>query len=235
MLLVSKPGRGKTPVAATGPGRLLLIDTEGGSNYLARNLTRWDGRSSAPDGDLVVHATSLDDVRHVAARLADGSLRVGTVVLDTVTTLQQRARRDVAAASKSGRMEKQGWGILLDDISDTLRDLVDAVVGGDAADVLVLTVHAGTGDDGREITVDLQGSLASRIPGMVDVVGYLGLAPDETGPEARRLAIDPHASRPGADRTTSLPSGGLTAAYGAIIPGPINLADMWNTLNKETS
>lgn len=241
-IIYGEPGGGKTPVALTVPGPTLLLDAEGGAEFVPGRKVIWHPRLSAPPdaGDWDVCVAPVRDWQTMTA--AAEYIRAGrhpfrSVVLDSVTQLQARCRRNlIAENSRTGRSTEQIWGFLLDDMEELLRDLIDSKTHAtNPTTCVVMTAHAV--EKSRQIRPDVQGALVRKLPGMVDVVGYLYTEAVDgvpsADPAARRLLVAPTQDFVAKDRTSSLANGGISGVFGSILEGPLNLEKIREAIYRE--
>ena len=115
IVVYGRSGTGKTTLAATAPGPILLIDVKD------------EGTDSIADADNVevYQAESLADVEDVYWHLTKNPKQFKTIVIDTCTQLQSMAVSEVMKKNKRkgepgawGSMRKQDWG----DVSAILKE-----------------------------------------------------------------------------------------------------------------
>ncbi len=239
--IYADPGMGKTPTALTAPGPILLIAAElDGAEFIRPDRQRpWDPlREQPPEDDgtwdiAVVYVTDWDVVKAAVEYLKAGAHPFQSVVIDSISELQLSLKAKLWSDSRTGRGTEQLWGFLLDDMLDTIRAIKATLRHPDnPIQAFVVTAHAE--EKNGKVQPFVQGGLLPALPRIFSVIGYL-YADDEEGPssspEQRRLLIAPTGDIVAKDRTTSLPGGGLSAAYGPILTGPLDISEMLNTLN----
>lgn len=232
--LHGEPGTGKTPIAVTAPGRKLLLDVDGGSRFCALPRIEWDPERESPptpgDWELcVVNVTGWAAVKAAVTYLSAGKHCFESIILDTLTDLQKSCREQIVSSSSNGKMTEAAWGVLLDEMERTLRDLRNTLRHRDNPTKCVVFVAQTEAKDGGMFRPLVQGGLGKSLPALTDLVGYL-YVDEGTGPGSGRLLIKPTDTHLAKDRTTSLPSGGLTAKYGPVITGPVNITAMLDYL-----
>jgi len=211
-----EPGVGKSRLAATAPGPVLVLDAEGGFRFIKGRKIRWDPvKDSVPvagDWDYCIVTTTEWATVHAAySVLQSGNHPFRSVVLDSLTEIQKRLVDNVAGIEQP---TQQQWGQILRSMEDFIRKLRDMTTHPikplDAVIFLCLTQMR---DEMFRPLV--KGSLALSLPAFVDVVGFLYVHTDESGAPVRMLLIQPTPEHEAKDRT-----GILTETYGAAIPSP---------------
>jgi hypothetical protein len=241
--LYGDPGVGKSPIALTAPGPALLIAAEmDGAEFIrVDDQIEWDPlREPIPEvtesSIVVVYVTSWDAVKQAVEYLKAGQHPFRSVIIDSISELQLLLRQKLISEGRTGRSTEQIWGFLLDDMLDTIRAIKGSMRHPDAQfDVFVVTAHAE--EKNGKIQPFVQGGLLPALPRIFSIIGYI-YTDDEEGPSAspeqRRLLIAPMKDLVAKDRTTSLPNGGLSAAYGPVSAGPFDLTDMHTQLHRES-
>lgn len=226
-LLYGNPGAGKTPAALTCPAPRLLLDAEGGANYAAADAVLWDpcrdGLTLPPEAEgaatVRVYVRDFATMRLCYDFLAGNPGRFRSVDLDSITEIQKRCKD----ALGKQQMQQQDWGVLLAQMEGLVRALRDLCTEGHF-DCLVITA---TADEVKGFyRPAVQGGLAIQLPAHVALIGYLGTFRDANAQKYRGMQIEGDDRFIAKDRTASLPNGGITGAYGSIIPAPINLSEM---------
>ena len=230
-LLYGNPGAGKTPAALTCPPPRLLLDAEGGANYAAPDAVLWDpmrdGLTLPPEAEgaetVRVYVRDFQTMRLCYEVLSTNPGRFRSVDLDSITEIQKRCKD----ALGKQQLQQQDWGALLSQMEGLVRSMRDLVTEGHF-DVLVITA---TADEVKGFyRPAVQGGLAIQLPGHVALIGYLGTFRDANAQKYRAMQIEGDDRYIAKDRTSSLPNGGITAAFGTVIPAPINLSNMLDVL-----
>lgn len=187
---------GKSTLADTAPAPKLHLDAEGGmgTRFTPSKKRLWDPtrqRPPAPDGTwdtCVVHVRDYNTVRFAYDWLSSGQHPFVSVILDSISEIQQRA---VDSLVDNDLMKIQDWGQLLRDVSRLVRafrDLANHPVKPIQAVVLIaMTVQKN--DKWRP---HVQGQLADWLPYYVDVCGYMFPFTTEDGRTVRRLLVTQH-------------------------------------------
>jgi hypothetical protein len=206
-LLVHGPAKvGKTRLAATAPAPRLFLDAEGGTRFLP-NRIEWDPKATAPpvaDGgweNCIVYVRDFQSLELVYQWLQSGQHPFSTVVLDSISEIQQRC---IDAISGVAQMTQQGWGELLRKMALLVRNFRDLTFN-DKKPVECVIIIAMTRAVENKWTPHVQGQLITTLPYYIDVVGYLFQDNDDTTGAARlRLLTSPHPQFEAGDRTGRL-------------------------------
>lgn len=222
-LLYGNPGAGKTPASLTAPKPLLVLDAEAGTNWAVPDAVEWNPAQHGltfPDGEVVrVFVRDFDVMRKADAALRTTPGRFRSVVIDSITEVQKRCKDSMGRQ----QLQQQDWGVLLSQMELLIRGWRDLVAEG-VFETLVMTAIAA--ESSGFYGPDVQGALRKSLPGFVDVVGYLSTFRDANMQKFRGMQIEGDDRFIAKDRTSSAPNGGLTGAYGTVIPSPINLTEM---------
>lgn len=211
-----EPGVGKSTLAATAPGPVLVLDAEGGFRFIKGRKIRWDPtKEPAPKpGDwdyCIVPVMEWKTVHAAYEVLSSGQHGFNSVVLDSLTEIQKRLVDNVAGTDQPSQ---QQWGQILRSMEDFVRKLRDMTFHPTKplqAVIFLALTHL------RDETFRpfVKGSLELSLPAFVDLVGYLYTQPDAGGQLDRVLLIQPTSNIEAKDRT-----GILTETFGPTIPSP---------------
>lgn len=232
LLIHGDSGVGKTPLANTAPGPRLLIDTEGGWQYLPNKLVSWDPRGALPEGideDTTVVVRVNNDFQQIDLAyqwLASGQHPFRSLIIDSLTEMQERMKRTISASS----FQQQDWGTLLERMNTLILQFKD--LADDEApfplDCVVFTAGSEYSEKVQLKTASVQGSLIKRLPYKVAVCAYM----DRTAEDQPYLLIAKLNSIQAKDRTTM-----LKAKYGQTIPpnaeNQIDIRELMAVLNPE--
>ncbi|GAA2141734.1 hypothetical protein GCM10009760_26220 [Kitasatospora kazusensis] len=226
-LVHGESGAGKTPVAHTAPKPLLVLDAENGSRFVHSSKVRWDPLTQAPpepgDWETCIVATRDYATLDAAYRwLASGKHPFRSVALDSLTEIQKRCKDSIAGPDEQFTEAK--WGSLLARMERLMRDFRDLTMHPTNPLQAVVFV-ALTGEKQGKYRPLVQGGLSLSLAGFVDVIGFLYVGTDDTGQPARMMLVQPTEQHVAKDRT-----GAITAAHGAAVPGPIDLAGLIATI-----
>jgi hypothetical protein len=182
-------GAGKSYLGDTTPPPRLVLDAEAGSRFTPSRKRHWDPATEAPPEPDGTWDTALVTVRQYQAVLKayewlnSGKHPFHSVVMDSVSEIQQRAVDDLAGTKQ---MQLQDWGQLLRVVSDLIRRYRDLISHPTKPlDAIVFTAMARQRDGQWEPYV--QGQLATVLPYYVDLVAYLAPVVTDDGTVLRRL------------------------------------------------
>lgn len=192
-MIVHGPSKaGKSYLGDTTPAPRVVLDAEAGSRFTPSTKITWDPVSQKPldligVGDWETALVTVRDFRTVQKAyewLYSGQHPFKSVVIDSISEVQQRAVDDIAGTNQ---MQTQDWGQLLRVVSDLVRKFRDLVANPvnplDAVLFIAMTRQAN--DVWRPY---VQGQLSTTLPYYVDLVGYLApVVQPETGELTRRL------------------------------------------------
>lgn len=236
---------GKSALAETCPGPRLILDAEGGTEYLLNPQLEWadvndaagppthwpDGRPLGENDSVVLFVGDWRTFMTAMQWLAT-SHPFASVVLDSLTELQKRCKDNIAAG---GQFDQQAWGALLDRMEMELRKLRDMTKKGPNPLWCVVITALVDNKDGIVRSM-VQGALSKSLGGMYDVIGYVTPTDaDEDGEVGRELCIGPNKVFEAGDRTRI-----LTRTYGQRILvknpdkphlGGVDLLDLMKVLN----
>lgn len=183
--------RGKSWLGDTTPAPRLILDAEAGSRFTPSKKVMWNPAEPPPKPDntwetAIVPIRSFRDVKSTYDWLNSGKHPFRSVVLDSISEIQQRAVDDIAGTNQ---MKTQDWGQLLRIVSDVVRKFRDLVTNPiRPLDAVIFIAMAKQRQDGVWAPY-IQGSLSTVLPYYVDVCGYLDVFHEEDGTELRRLFV----------------------------------------------
>lgn len=183
---------GKSALAATVPPPRVVLDAESGSFWAHSRKIRWDPTRQPPprpDGSwdsamVTVHSASVVDAAYRV--LSSGQHPFNGVVMDSHTEVQQRCMDDLAGGRQ---LSRDNWGALLRQMNTMTRKFRDLITHP-VRPVWGMCFIAGTkwDDRTRKWRPMIQGQAQDYLPYYVDVLGYIGIAPNGT----RHLLIGPN-------------------------------------------
>ena len=231
-------GAGKSWLANTAPGPRLLLDAEGRAEYLksdpvtraAQRIVTWDPREAIPAESAdpavltVVNVQDFTDITLPYQWLAKGDHPFNSVIIDSLTEVQQRLIDKVASTSQ---MQHNQWGEVLRELESYIRKFRDLRKHKTNPLWAVVVVSGSQIKDGKQRPM-LQGQVATKAPYHFDVVGYLGKRLTAEGAKERFLLIDGFIDGFVAKDNTD----DLVFHYGDTIINP-NISDMLAVLNTE--
>lgn len=182
---------GKTRLGSTAPAPRLILDAEGGSWYTPGRKKSWDPTTEAPpvaDGTwetCIVEVTSYASVEKAYQWLRSGQHHFRSLVIDSVSEVQQRAVDQIAGVNQ---MAQQEWGTLLRLISELIRSCRDLVrhPTNPLAAVVYVAMEQVYGPQNK-LRPFMQGQIGVKFPYYVDLCTYLTEVYDAEGGITRRL------------------------------------------------
>lgn len=191
---------GKTTLAGTCPKPLLLLDAEGGTKFLPYRKRFWDPVTEPPpawDGTwdvcvVVVHQFDVLATAH--SWLITGNHHFRSLCVDSITEVQRRCKASINAPEY---FKQQDWNVLLVRMDQIIRDMRDLTLHP-TNPLSVSMFIAETRETNGKWRPYMQGQIATQLPYMVDVLGYLYVAdvPDQLDPtvfhQERQLLVGHH-------------------------------------------
>lgn len=204
-------GVGKTPTGHTASAPRLIVDTENGSKFLRGTKVYWDPlREPVPDMSsaetCVVHGRDWETFEAVYAVLYSGKHPFRSLVVDSLTELQKRARDKIfesgeaQGGSATDAMNQQRWGVLLIRMETVVRELRDLSMNPVKPLETVVLICLEDLIDGKRKPL-IQGKLGKSLPGFVDVIAYVSA--DLAG--NRTMVTRPTGLAQAKDRSGTLP------------------------------
>lgn len=215
LLVHGGPKLGKTTFGGTSPYPRLILDAEGGTRFLKHEDGRphlikiWDPLlEGVPVADgtwetCVVYVRDYATVQRVYQWLAIGQHQFRSVVMDSISEIQQRC---VDAIAGVDAMKQQDWGDLLRQMSVLVRQFRDLTIHPTNALEAVVIIAMGREFNGKQRPY-VQGQLATTLPYYLDVYAALIAVPAADGTSLTRyLLTSPlYAQYEAGDRTGMLP------------------------------
>lgn len=216
MLVYGDPGVGKTFFAGTADddgttSPVLLVDVERGSATLAHRDLQ------------MVRIVEVAQMEKLYDILTTRAHPFKTIIIDNLTDLHALYRVDVERKhGKGGLPTQQTWGLAADALMAQVRLYRNLPIN------VVFTAWATDKEteDGKVKTIpDLAGKLIHRVPGYVDITGYLFKRSDAEGNATRYLRVDGHQKLVAKNRYTLPPiienatfPKVLELAYASLVP-----------------
>lgn len=197
-VLIHGPAKaGKSTCAATAPAPRLVLDAEAGSEWVPGKKTYWnplEGPPPAADGTwdtCLVRVRQFRDVELAFQWLASGQHPFNSVILDSVSEIQQRCVDQLVGADQ---MKTQDWGSLLRIVSSTIRQFRDLKTHPTHPlwAIVYVCETAEKGSVHSKWRPNVQGALQDKLPYIPDICGYMWVDRGESGALTRRLLIGPH-------------------------------------------
>lgn len=211
--LYGDPGTGKTPASHTAPAPRLILDTEGGSQFVRGRKVNWDPQRELPpaaDGTwdtCTVQCRDWATFEAAFSYLHSGQHAFTSVVVDSLSELQKRCRDLIFATGlaqgrgEADEMNERRWGVLLQKMEKTVRELRDLKTHPVRPISVVVLICLADEFNGKKMPL-IQGGLKKSFTGFVDVMGYVSA--DLEGNVS--MCVQPRAMHIAKDRTTTLPS-----------------------------
>jgi hypothetical protein len=209
-LLVHGPAKvGKSRLANTSPAPRLILDAEGGSRFLDGAKVEWDPVQYAPpvvDGSwetCVVYVRDYYTIERVYEWLASGDHPFRSVIVDTISEIQQRC---IDAIAGTNSMQQQDWGELLRKIAKLVRQFRDLTFHPTKPIECVVIVAMTREAKNGSMQPHMQGQIATTLPYYIDAVGYMTQDFDDAGQPRVCLYTSPTPMYAAGDRTGRLGS-----------------------------
>lgn len=193
---------GKSTLAATAPYPILVLDAEGSWRFTAGRKVYWDPMTEPVpvyDGTwdiCIVHVRNWETLDLVFQMVLTGQTVFVTVVLDSITELQRRLKKNLEHL-KTGKDGFKFWGELLDKMDATIRGFRDFGLISDLTVRCVVFISETEHKNGKWCP-SMQGQIGKGLPYWVDVCGYMyrwaevDPSTGTTSRETRQLWISPH-------------------------------------------
>jgi hypothetical protein len=165
------------------PAPRLIVDLEGGSDWLERPKVYWDPTTQAPpvyDGTwetCVVRCLSWAPVPVVMQWLLSGQHPFVSVGIDSFSEAQTRYKDQLFAGMPDSQQE---WGRLLQDMEAVVCQLRD-MRAHPTSPLRAVVFTCGTVDKDGLRKPMLQGALQDRMPHKVDMCAYMSMMPAGQG------------------------------------------------------
>lgn len=206
LLVHGPPKVGKSRLANTSPAPRLILDAEGGSRFLDGKKVEWDPMKYAPPvpdeswETCVVYVRDYYTIERVYEWLASGDHPFRSVVVDTISEVQQRC---IDAIAGTNPMKQQDWGELLRKLAKLVRQFRDLTFH-ETKPIECVVIVAMTREMNGTMQPHMQGQLGTTLPYYIDAVGYMTQDFDETGAPRVNLYTSPTSMYSAGDRTGRL-------------------------------
>lgn len=189
---------GKSTLSSTAPLPILVLDAEGGWKFIKARKHYWDPMSQPIpryDGTwdvCIVTITQWVQVDQIYRHLTQVEHDFVSVAIDSITEIQRRLKQNLKGTDS---MQIQDWGQLLTKMDSTIRGYRDLTLLPGSVRCVVMIAE--TREDKGKWRPYMQGQIGVSLPYLVDICGYLYIAPklDENGQptqNVRKLWIGPH-------------------------------------------
>lgn len=197
-------GVGKTHLGITTPAPRLIVDAEGGTQWVDGKKVSWNPLTEKPpsmdDVDTcVVTVRDFQTLTTLLQWLQSGQHPFKSVVLDSLTEIQKRCLDNIVGTEQA---RTQDWGELLRKMEKLVRDMRDMTMNNGHSLTSVIFICGTQIKDGTA-KPHVQGQLALTLPYFVDVMGYLYVEAGDGG-LVRKLLVAPINGIAAKDRTGKL-------------------------------
>lgn len=179
LVVHGESGVGKSYLADTAPGPRLVLDAEGGIRWTPSRKVQWDPKNPipelGPEDTAVVTVLDLESLQRAFQWLAVGKHPFKSVIVDSLTEVQNRTINAVAGRENAPQL--RDWGSILIKVDNIVRAFRDLTLN-EIKPVEVVIFVCGSREIGQEHPVVrpmLQGQMMNRLPYSVDVVMYMSV------------------------------------------------------------
>ena len=192
-------GSGKTAFGLSGPGPRLIADVEGASfkSKYGGIKTLWDDwhMSGEDDADTVVYPIKQeDDLKWIIDYLKKGEHPFETFTLDSLTLYQTKLKRELQQPNQAFNPDAEftfhAWNRVLNHMLMQCEDLLSVVEPSAKKPINVCLISA-TDREAHYMRPLLEGQIRKRLPGLVDIHGFMKLQRDKHGALRQLLQFEP--------------------------------------------
>ena len=190
-------GSGKTAFGLTGPAPRLVADVEGASfksKYGGEKILwkDWDKTSTV---DTVVYPIKEEqDLQDVITYLKQGDHPFETFTVDSLTLYQTKLKRELQQPNQQFDPDAEftfhAWNRVLNHMLMQCEDLLSLVEPNALKPINVCLISA-TDREAHYMRPLLEGQIRKRLPGLVDIHGYLKAQRDKEGEPHALLYFEP--------------------------------------------
>jgi len=193
-------GSGKTTFGLTGPGPRLIADVEG-AVFKAKGggtKTLWDGKGPIPkvgkEDTVVVPTHDEDTIVRLIDMLLVGKHPFESFTWDSLTVYQTKLKRELQDPGKpfdpNGEFTFHAWNRVLNHMLMQAEDLLQVAQVGANKPISVCLLSA-TDREQTYMRPLLEGAMRKRLPGLVDLHGFLKSQRDKDGKRHAVLYFEP--------------------------------------------
>ena len=192
-------GSGKTAFGLSGPGPRLIADVEGASfkSKYGGIKTLWDDwhMSGEDDADTVVYPIKQeDDLKWIIDYLKKGEHPFETFTLDSLTLYQTKLKRELQQPNQAFNPDAEftfhAWNRVLNHMLMQCEDLLSVVEPNAKKPINVCLISA-TDREAHYMRPLLEGQIRKRLPGLVDIHGFMKLQRDKQGELRQLMQFEP--------------------------------------------
>tara|TARA_Y100001963_G_scaffold38745_2_gene54147 strand:- start:5941 stop:6672 length:732 start_codon:yes stop_codon:yes gene_type:complete len=190
-------GSGKTTFGLTGPKPTLIADVEGAAMKAKAggNKILWKDWDKTTDVDTVVYPIKTEqDLQDVINYLIIGDHPFNTFVLDSLTLYQTKLKRELQQPNQAFNPDAEftfhAWNRVLNHMLMQCEDLL-SLVTPDAHKPINVCLISATDREAHYMRPLLEGQIRKRLPGLVDIHGYMKMQRDKEGELRTLLHFEP--------------------------------------------
>ena len=191
-------GSGKTAFGLTGPSPRLIADVEGAafkSKYGGKKQlwSDWD-QSKAPLDTIVYPIKEENDLKEIIDYLKKDDHPFNTFTVDSLTLYQTKLKRELQQPNQrfdpDAEFTFHAWNRVLNHMLMQCEDLLSLVAPNALKPINVCLISA-TDREANYMRPLLEGQIRKRLPGLVDIHGYLKAQRDKDGELHTLLYFEP--------------------------------------------
>lgn len=190
-------GSGKTTFGLTGPNPTLIADVEGAAMKAKAggNKVLWSDWDKKSDVDTVVYPTKTEqDLQDLITYLKVGDHPFETFVLDSLTLFQTKLKRELQQPNQKFNPDAEftfhAWNRVLNHMLMQAEDLLSCVEPNANKPINVCLISA-TDREAHYMRPLLEGQIRKRLPGLVDIHGFMKMERDKDGELHTILHFEP--------------------------------------------
>ena len=190
-------GSGKTTFGLTGPNPTLIADVEGAAMKAKAggNKVLWSDWDKKSDVDTVVYPTKTEqDLQDLITYLKVGDHPFETFVLDSLTLFQTKLKRELQQPNQKFNPDAEftfhAWNRVLNHMLMQAEDLLSCVEPNANKPINVCLISA-TDREAHYMRPLLEGQIRKRLPGLVDIHGFMKMERDKDGKLRTILHFEP--------------------------------------------
>jgi hypothetical protein len=190
-------GSGKTTFGLTGPNPTLIADVEGAAMKAKAggNKVLWSDWDKKSDVDTVVYPTKTEqDLQDLITYLKVGDHPFETFVLDSLTLFQTKLKRELQQPNQKFNPDAEftfhAWNRVLNHMLMQAEDLLSCVEPSANKPINVCLISA-TDREAHYMRPLLEGQIRKRLPGLVDIHGFMKMERDKDGELHTILHFEP--------------------------------------------
>ena len=190
-------GSGKTTFGLPGPNPTLIADVEGAAMKAKAggNKVLWSDWDKKSDVDTVVYPTKTEqDLQDLITYLKIGDHPFETFVLDSLTLFQTKLKRELQQPNQKFNPDAEftfhAWNRVLNHMLMQAEDLLSCVEPNANKPINVCLISA-TDREAHYMRPLLEGQIRKRLPGLVDIHGFMKMERDKDGELHTILHFEP--------------------------------------------